>query len=245
MEFWKRMNFNSAIFLLFAFFIFCGNVFSQDCRAPLNILTDNKNSNIYLNNKLIGKREINIDLEMGEYFIHISGPEKRWAAKNINDTIIINSCDSVKLNYSLNTVYLKTDPPDAYVFQNNILIGHTPLFISKNYGRIVLSKPGYNSEAVSLNDLNESTINLKFTGEENGRRFYEKSIFKILVAGIVALGGATAYFKLRADDKFEKYQSNGDQNLLDQTKKYDLISGITMGALQINFGVLIYYFLTD
>ena len=45
--------------------------------------------------------------------------------------------------------------------------------------------------------------------------------------------------------KFDEYQIVGDPALLDQTDKYDLISGITFTALQINFGLIIYLFLTD
>lgn len=238
------MNFNFKIFLIVVFIT--SKIFSQDCKAPVIISTDDKNSNIYLNNKLFGNGKINIELERGKYFIEIKDSEKKWGSKKIKDTLFVNNCDSIKLSYSFNSFYLETNPEDAYVFKNDSLIGYTPLFISKNYeDNILLSKPGYKSKTISLNDLSDKIINLEFTGEDQGKRFYEKPIFKILVAGIVVLGGTTAYFKLKADDKFEKYQLNGDPHLLDQTKKYDLISGITMGALQINFGILIYYFLTD
>ena len=99
---------------------------------------------------------------------------------------------------------------------------------------------------MDLNEkLNNIKIDLKYTGENNGKKFYEKDIFKVLIAGIVVLGGSTAYFKLKADNRYETYQATGEQSYLDQTNKFDLISGISMGALQINFGILIYYFLTD
>ena len=86
---------------------------------------------------------------------------------------------------------------------------------------------------------------LNFVGFEKEKSFYEKDIFKILTAGIVVLGATTAYFKLEADNKFKEYENSGNNNLLDETRKYDLISGITFAALQINFGLLLYYFLIE
>jgi hypothetical protein len=92
--------------------------------------------------------------------------------------------------------------------------------------------------------MNKS-FNPEFIGEVEKVSFYERSLFKYLLAGIVVLGGTTAYFKLKADEKFDAYEITGDQELLDETERYDLISGITFTALQINFGVLIYFFLNE
>ena len=88
-------------------------------------------------------------------------------------------------------------------------------------------------------------MRLEEAGIQNGKSFYEKGLFKYLIGGLVVLGGTTAYFKLEADKKFEEYQLTGSNNLLDETRRYDLISGITFGALQINFGILLYYFLSE
>ena len=126
------------------------------------------------------------------------------------------------------------------------MLGNTPLFIPLKYDLIELSKPGYQSKIIHLNQLSSNNlINLKYTGENVTKSFYEKEIFKILVGTMVLLGGTTAYFKLKADNRYESYLSTENQTYLDQTKKFDTISGITMTALQINFGILIFYFLTD
>jgi hypothetical protein len=37
----------------------------------------------------------------------------------------------------------------------------------------------------------------------------------------------------------------GNDDYLRQTRRYDLISGITFGAVQVNFGLLLYYFLKE
>ena len=86
-------------------------------------------------------------------------------------------------------------------------------------------------------------MNYHAPGEE--KNFFETDIFKILTAGIIVLGATTAYFKLEADAKYEEYQYSGNSELLDDIRKYDLISAITFTALQINFGLLLYFFLSE
>lgn len=143
------------------------------------------------------------------------------------------------------TVYLKTSPDDAYVYQNDSLIGHTPLFLPDAVGKVKLTKPGYENAEVDLSNYRNEKIILNFTGKQVQESFFKSNAFKILIGSLTALGAVTAYFKIKADNRFSDYQDTGKKELLDQTHKYDLISGISFAALQINFGFLIYYFLTD
>jgi hypothetical protein len=120
------------------------------------------------------------------------------------------------------------------------------MFISESTDSILLKKPGYQERTITAFDLNkDEIIKMNFTGKVKGESFLQRNSFKILVAGIVALGSVTAYYKIKADNNFDKFQSTGEQKFLDLTHKFDLISGITFGALQINFGILIYNFLFD
>ena len=171
----------------------------------------------------------------------------RWNAESHEDTLEITRCSDTTLIFNFRSeVYLNTDPQDAYVYQDSELIGHTPLFIPLNSEEVILKKPGFEDKIVKIRDLHaDEKIPLNFRGEIKGKNFFEKNIFKILVGGIVALGGVSAYFKLKADNNFDEYQSSGDKYYLDQTHKYDLISGIAFGAVQVGFGFLIYYFLSD
>ena len=120
------------------------------------------------------------------------------------------------------------------------------MFIERNIGDIKLMKPGYVEENIRLSDMpqqNLVTLNsLQMPKEES---FFYSTTFHILAATAVALGAFSAYYKLKADDSYDEYQFTGDQKLLDDTNRYDLVSGITFTALQINFGFIIYKFLTD
>jgi len=167
------------------------------------------------------------------------------------DTVFLESCNHQELNYNFNSdVYIQTKPEDAAVFRNDSLLGYTPLFIPNDYRSLKLSKLGYEDKIISSNKISGiNSINLNSRNESslNGNKesFFEKDLFKYLIGSIVVLGGTTAYFKLKADNRFDEYQITGERALLDEVDRYDLISGITFTALQINFGILIYYFLNE
>ena len=243
-----HINFNSKIVLLLVFSIMSfSEIFPQDCKAKLIVKTDEEKSIIRLNNKFLGYGNIETGIDTGKYILSVHEPVDRWDSKYFLDTLNVSNCNDIELSYNFNSsIYLKTNPQDVYVYSKDSLLGNTPLFIPSKYKLVELSKPGYQSKSIRLNQLPENNlVNLKYTGENITKSFYEKDIFKILVGTMVMLGGTTAYFKLKADNRYDSYLSTDQKVYLDQTKKFDTISGITMTALQINFGILIYYFLTD
>ncbi len=243
-----HMNFKCKISVLLVFtIIFSSELFSQGCTSKLIIKTDEEKSIIKLNNKFLGFGNVETAIDTGKFILSVHEPLDRWDSKYFLDTLNVSGCNDIKLSYSFNSaVYLKTNPLDVFVYDKDSLLGNTPLFVPVKYNQVELSKPGYESKLIRLNQLSgNNPVNLKFTGENVTKSFYEKDIFKILVGTMVLLGGTTAYFKLKADKRYDSYLSTYQQVYLDQTRKYDTISGITMTALQINFGFLIYYFLTD
>jgi hypothetical protein len=243
-----HINFSSWIVLLFYFItLFHPEIFSQGCKASLIVKTDENNSIIKLNDELLGYGNIETGINKGSYILSVHEPYDKWDSKYFVDTLNVSDCNEIKLSYNFNSaVYLRTNPLDVYVYGRDSLLGNTPLYIPLKYSVITLSKPGYQSKSVTLNQLTgKNLIDLKYTGENIGKSFYEKDIFKIMMGTIILLGGTTAYFKLKADNRYDSYQATSQQAYLDQTRKFDLISGITMTALQINFGILIYFFLTD
>lgn len=182
-------------------------------------------------------------------FILISRGVSYKTYAQINDSTLSNLSFEKPTNLNphiVKEILLDSHPQDAYVFYNDSLIGSTPMFTSAEFKSFTLKKTGYENYLLEINkNFAGEKIFLKFNGFQREESFFERDIFKILTAGILVFGGATAYFKLKADKKFDEYEFTGDNKFLDETRKYDLISGITFGALQINFGLLIYYFLTE
>jgi|SRR5690554_4433254 len=241
------MNLQTKLLILFLLTGFIFSSLAQDCKGLLIINSDIDDSEIYINDKPAGKGNLKIELEPGVYNITVKEENKIWNGKSFSEKVIIEECNHQTLNFNFNDeIYLDTNPQDAAVFSNDSLIGYTPLYIAGSLNNLQLKKPGYASKSISLTNYNEDVpVSLDFTGTTKELSFYEKDLFKYLLAGIVVLGGTTAYFKLKADKKFEEYENTGDPALLKKTEEYDLISGITFTALQVNFGVLIYFFLNE
>jgi hypothetical protein len=221
--------------------------FAQDCKGTLIIETDIPDPVIFIDEELLENGKLEIELEPGIYKVIVKEPGQHWDSRSLEKTITLTQCNNKNLSFIFNDeIYLRTDPDDAAVYNTGTFIGYTPLFVSAEYDNLILEKPGYESKIISLKEIYKNNlVSLEYIGKIKQESFFEKNIFKFLVAGIVALGGTTAYYKIKADKKFEEYEFYGDQKLLDETRRYDLISGITFTALQINFAALIYFFLID
>ncbi|RPI71394.1 MAG: PEGA domain-containing protein, partial [Ignavibacteriales bacterium] len=218
---------------------------SQDCKGLLIINTDREESVIYINNEYAGKGNLKIELDAGFYNVVAKENSNSRGNRSLSGSVDIKKCNHQTLVFNFDEeIYLETVPQDAAVFMNDSLLGYTPLYLAGSIGSLELKKPGFKNKLVSLKNYSKP-FTLDFIGKTKELNFYERDLFKYLLAGIVVLGGTTAYFKLKADEKFEEYEITGDQVLLDETERFDLISGITFTALQINFGVLIYFFLND
>ncbi|MFO7447775.1 MAG: hypothetical protein R6W90_15525 [Ignavibacteriaceae bacterium] len=223
-------------------------VHAQECTAEISVQTNNPSSIIYLNNEPAGTGSITKEVKEGTYILYVVKDSLTWNRESFRDSFVVSDCsDNKSFNYTFNNkIYLRTDPPDSYVYDGDSLLGHTPLMLTPVFNSLRLDKPGYKPQIISQDDMTGNRVfQLEYLGQKKDVPFIEKDVFKILVGSAALLGGITAYFKLKADDYFEDYEFTGNQDLLDKTRKYDLISGLTFGALQINFGILIYYFLIE
>jgi hypothetical protein len=224
------------------------NVFPQDCEVNLKIISDIENVKIFVDDSIAGTgKNINTFLSKGLHKIVAIENSDRWDSKTFIDSLDIIDCNDVTLEYSFSDkVLLNSEPQDAYVFNNDSLIGYTPLLIPMELNNIRLEKNGYESKKINYSDFGiNNPIKLNYTGEYDDGNFFDKTLFKILIGTMVALGATTAYLKLEADDKFAEYKITGDPALLEQTNRLDTLSAITFVALQINFGTIIYLFLVD
>jgi len=232
--------------ILFAVVLFCYASFAQEYKARIIISSDSDAAEYFINGEMAGKgNSIVIEKDTGSFIIKAVEGEGLWNPVVITDSIKINEYRDYVLNYNFDSkTLLRSDPEDAYVYRNDSLLGNTPLFIDKQSGVIKLKKHGYEDMSAEIANL-QGVLKLKTSGMGNYESFYKRNLFKYMIGGLIILGGTTAYFKLKADDKFGQYELTGDDKLLRETRRYDLISGITFGALQINIGLILYYFLSE
>jgi hypothetical protein len=228
--------------------LFTPEYYSQDCAAELIIESDIEGVEIFINNISVGVGSpFSIKLKNGDYVIIVNENSDRWDARSFTDTLHITDCSEIKLYYYFRSeVLLDTEPQNVYVFNKDSLIGYTPLLIPVNLEKLNLQKPGYLTKEVFPDEIYSlQKIPLDYIGEEPRESFFEGTLFKVLVGSAVLLGASAAYLKLEADKKFDEYLITGDKKLLDQTNRYDVLSGVSFVAMQINFGFIMYLFLTD
>jgi len=243
------MNLLNKIFFTFLlFFLFTVEYYPQDCLAELIIESDIEGVEIFINNNSVGVGSpFRIKLETGDYVVTVNENSDRWDTGSFTNTLHITNCNEINLNYYFRSeVLLDTEPQNVSVFNKDSLIGFTPLFIPIDLEKVILQKPGYLGKEVLPDEIYSSQkITLDYVGEEQKESFFEGTLFKVLVGSAVLLGASTAYIKLEADKKFDEYLITSDKKLLDETNRLDVISGVTFVAMQINFGFILYLFLTD
>lgn len=235
---------NKTMYLILFFYI---TSFPQECSNILRIISDTPEVNIFINDSLISiNGNVEIQLKDGEYKIVAEEVSDRWNAKSFTDTIKLSDCEKKILSYYFNSeILIETVPSDAYVFFNDTLIGFTPVKVPGNLSELKIIKPGYREKKIHLSDVSLHPIKLDFNGTLKNEPFVNTTMFKILTGSAIVLGAVTAYFKLKADDKFDEYRFSGDKKLLDETNRLDTISGISLTLFQINFGYIIYRFLAE
>lgn len=220
---------------------------AQDCHNTLKIISDISEVNILINDSLVSKSgKLELELEDGSYSITAVENSEKWNPITFNDTLVLSGCETRIVNYNFTSgILLETIPSDVYVYSDETLIGFTPLKVPKNIQELKLSKPGYIEKKILLEDNPIQIVKLDFNGKIKSEPFVNTTLFKVLTGSAIALGAITAYYKLKADDKFDEYRFSGNKKFLDETNKYDTISGISLALFQINFGYIIYRFLAE
>ena len=184
---------------LIAVLIFSSVGIAQDCKAKVDVNTNNTQALVMIDSVLVGKGNVKTELSQGSHIIRIKEAMYRWGQREILDTIKVVDCTK-------------------------------PLTFTYDFSPVT-----------------EHTNNLGFYKADgtNGENVFTSTTFKILIGSAAVLGGISAYFKIKADKKYDDYLNTKNQSTIEEVDRLDLISGISFGLLQINFGYLIYKFLTD
>lgn len=174
--------------------------------------------------------------------------------------VLAQQGDSLVMDYN----YVNSIPQNADLYLNNELIGKTPMHFRWDTAAetkvIKIKLSGY-ADFVYTPVEGEKYVNKTFKLiPYSGIRikdivFKDKSysfrkrlkLVPIAISAAITAGSAIMayYFKSKAIDKSEQYDITGDQALLDQKKKYDVIGGVSLAVFQIGLSALIYYHFID
>lgn len=220
----------------------------EECTSVLNISTGDSSSVIFLNDSFVGTGHTSQEVKKGNYRILIKDEARKWGAQEIQDSVTIAQCGVTKnLSYSFKqTVFLRTIPDNADVYSRDSLLGSTPMSLYRNVARVEIKKTNYKPVFMTSGEIAQNpVVELEFMGKKPSESFFKTDMFKILLGTAVGLGTTAVYYKMKANDTYDQYNLTKDGALLDRTNRYDLYSGIAFGALQVNFGALIYFFLVN
>jgi len=242
------MNFQIKKIFLLSLITTFSVVYAQEKSTNLIIETNRNDAGLFFDNKFIGTgSDFTMEVDSGLHTIYISENIRDWDAEIVRDTIQLSQSDSLVLHYIFkNKDIVNTIPEDVYVFENDSLMGFTPALIESGFLTLELEKPDYSSISISTEIIESGTKpELKYIGEPAREQFYGSALFTILLGTAIALGATTAYLKLEADDNFEQYLVTGDPELLEQVDSYDVSSGATLVAFELNVALIIFLFLAE
>jgi len=230
---------------LLIFMLIASCIYAQDKMYKLVINSNLQSCYIYVNGTMEGRGRVELSVPAGEYRICLKESLIRWTSNEITDTIIIDEkTDKVEKSYSFGEkILLNSKPQNARVFAKDSLLGFTPLYIGTDIQDVTLLKNNYAPLKANINGRKEIDLGAPVNGHNN--QFVKSIWFKVLIGSAAVLGTVAAYHKIKADKTYDNYLADGNPQTLSEVNRLDTISGIALGALQINFGVLLYLLLTE
>ena len=232
------------LFVLISRYCYAG----EGVKVKVELSSDAK---LFLDLKDLGRKSFfEFILPIGEHsFKILYSTDNSWDKSLIDTTVMINS-DTTLYFTSPKYIPIISKPSDAKIYFNSQYIGLTPKYLLlDNYLRseddtISLSKEGYLTSFVSRGDITKNNISIFLDRDESGRNnFINKNIKYFLFGSAGVFGGLSAYFKQVANSYFyDNGQSSANSGLV---KKYDNLSAVFSVLLQINFGLLVYFLLSE
>lgn len=231
----------------------------------LNINSNLDNAKIYLDTSLIGVTPLlNYKVIEGKYEIKIFNPKslKDWESENEAINIYINKDTTLRVDFSF-FYYFNSTPFDAEVFENDSLLGRTPLRFFKDYeltGNLLLKKKNYKDYIYDLKNYDfekGADILLQSKGTETvndlvyknrATQFKTKrSLITIgaLAAATLAGGFFSVNYKNKANKDYDNYRSTGNTASLDNSRSNDTYFVISLVLMQAAIGGLIYFLFFD
>ena len=172
--------------------------------------------------------------------------------------------DSLTINYS----FINSIPQNAKVYLNDTFAGETPYRFTEEQTdttkplNIVLKLEGYIdysfsvtanelplNKTITLVPLNKLSIKKEQTVIEDKSSYFKtpRKIILIVVTSVISAGSGVLsyYYKKLANERYDEYLATGSREKFDDTKKYDLYSGIFLAAFQVALVGLLYFLLID
>ncbi len=224
--------------------------------ASLSVQSIPDSAYVVLDGHGIGTTPLSRDsISPGTHTLLLQHPDvESWLTEPTVDTVRLEPGEIKTLRYTLRSRYLISSSPfGAEVIVGDSSIGTTPLVTSLdlNQRSIVLQRAGYEPSSLRVSDDHMVSIPLKklwnqqgvdetYFRELDGRSERPVGLY-IAGAATVVSGVAAAYFKVKADGRYQQYLNTGNSTLLSQTNGLDMAAGIAIAATQVGLGLFTYF----
>jgi hypothetical protein len=217
------------------------------------------NLDVYLDNTHIGKTPLQKHpLSLGEHTIQVKSPEPlNWLSRDWIDTVCINTGEILILTAQFNhTCWIGSTPSGAHIYSGEHLIGKTPTAVTISDTAIrclTLKHPGYHPQTVDwtvqasriIHIVLEKSNTCGKVKPENNLSLDSKKYWMIGSSILAIASGIAGYhYKERAEKAYQAYLQSGNPEQMnryfDDSKRYDICSGILYGIGEVCVGITIY-----
>jgi len=232
--------------------------------TSITIHTDIDSARVIIDGTFIGLTPLNLDsLRIGWHRLVLQHYDiESWLTESISDSIEVSAGTARVLRYAfVQRMFLQSNPGGAEVVLGDSIAGLTPSVIRLVPGsetqQIRLQKAGY--EPLTINPVSSLrgvvAVDLKGVWQSGDGRpsiFQETEMngsknLRLYIAGTATVlsGVAAAYFKVRADNRYDEYLQSANPALRSETNRLDTASGIALALTQVSLGLFTYFLLSD
>jgi hypothetical protein len=248
---------------------FCQN---KENTGFISIVSSHPITEVMIDDSAVGHWD-SVPCGAGAHKITVRNPDRlHFQRTDFEKHVELQSGEHLRIIVAFETLSeINSYPMSAAVLSGQTSLGFTPLYLPlSEYKNSILQfkKTGFNDAYVAVSDsvirrdyvFAALTPRIKSISNNDNEfvnlQWREQGPYKYKVPIIVnatlsvATGGVAAYFKHKADSRFEKAKlarRNGDTarqgQLVRQTHRYDRYSTIGFVAMQVNMAALIYFLL--
>jgi hypothetical protein len=234
---------------------------STNRKASLTVSSATESAPVLIDSILVGRTPLTVDtLAPGLHHIRVVHPDlDNWLTSSVFDTLVLRPGETRSVRYTFESRYLLTSTPSgADILSGDSLVGRTPILLNANKMQpaITLKKNGYEVSTFDVVNVERGVLGVVLKkkwqreleddpvfNDANGKGPDNLGLY-ITGATTVLSGVAAAYFKVRADDRYASYLSNGNPSLLSETNRLDTVAGVALVATQLSLGLFTYFILS-
>ncbi|NOY58480.1 MAG: PEGA domain-containing protein [Calditrichaeota bacterium] len=256
--------------LFFASFVFqsanASMIAAKDSMSVLHVTSAYDSLVVYLDGKIIGKTPLDsLPVETGSHELVVRSPYwPSWTQSNYTTSFFAAAGKAYRFTAKFSrNVLINSIPYGAEIFENDKLIGTTPLYVFQKENRqIRVEKEGYDSFTLDLGRSDKLSYVLRLIPKkewllENKIRAEKKKSKitqrrRLLAASIgfaAAAGLSTIHFRSRGNEEFAAYQKTAIPSQMDRyferAQYNDRLASASYALFELGFVMTGYFFLTS